>query len=157
MKTIIYILVIFLLPASLFGQETLVIKGQVTDAEKHEPLAECHVYVSCQHFGTITDENGNFELEIPKCYMTQCLIVSYMGYERFVFPIHDIGNKKMNIELNYNVIALAEIVIKPDCYRIIFKAEFETYEPEIPEIITALDEHIEAMSNYKIETLNTMY
>jgi len=156
MKTIIYIVAIFLLPASLFGQEYQVVKGQVTDAEKHEPLAECHVYISCQHRGSVTDKKGNFELGIPRRCMTQCLIVSYVGYERYVLPIHEIGNDKIDIELKPAAIALVEVVVKPEYYRIIFKENFEAYEPEFPEMIATLDEHIEAMSNDKIDKLKIM-
>ena len=157
MKTIIYLLAFFLLPALLFGQENLVIKGQVTDAWTHDPLMDCHVYVSNQTIGTITDEMGNFEIEIPKRYMTQCLIISHVGYEKGIVIIHEIGNKELEVELDERVIALAEIVITPDYNWIIYKAILDPYVRNVPETSPDMNDIIEAKSDDKIKLKSTMY
>ena len=157
MKTIILLFVSFLLPALLIGQENLVVKGQVTDAETHDPLIDCHVYVSNKMIGTITDELGNFELKIPKRYMTQCLIISHIGYQNQIMIIHEIGKNKLKVELEYSVEALAELVITPDDHWIIFKAKFDPYVRDIPEESVDKEDFLEVMSNDRLEIINTMY
>ena len=157
MKTFIHLLAIFLLPALLYGQENLVFKGQVTDAVTHNPLAESHVYVSCQHTGAITDVNGNYHLEVPRCCMTQCLIVSYMGYEKLAIPIHDIAKSEYNIELEYGAITMAELVLTPEYYQVIFSSEYEPFRPENPGIFILNDTFFETMINDQTEQLITMY
>jgi hypothetical protein len=132
MKTIIYFTAIFLLPALLSGQENLVIKGQVTDAHTYDPITDCHVFVSNEAIGTITDENGDFELEVPRKYMTQCLIISHIGYKRQVIIIHDIGKKKLQIELTGSTEALSEIVVTPVFDRINPKLNFDPYTQDTP-------------------------
>jgi len=159
MKTIIYIITLFLLPALLFGQENLVIKGQVTDAETLKPLMDCHVFVSNQPYGTITDEMGNFEIEIPKRYMTQCLIISHMGYEKEITIIHEIGNRALEIVLEYKVIELSELVITPDQYWITYNEIFDPYVREVsePSPVKIHDDIIEAISIDKMNLIKTMY
>ena len=157
MKIIIYILAIFLLPAISPGQQNIIIKGQVTDADSNDPLPESHVYISCRHMGTITDEGGNFLLEIPRCCMTQCLIISYMGYQKYIIPVHDISKKKLNIHLEQGVIALAEIIISPDYYRIIYQPKYEPYRPGNIDVLIENDGYIQAISLKKFAKLSSMY
>ena len=157
MKIIIYILTIFLLPAFHNGQENLVIKGQVTDAVSHEPLNECHVYVSCKHLGTVTGENGSFLLEVPTCCMTQCLIISHMGYQKYIVPVHDVSKKDLDIRLEYGTILLAELIITPDYYRVIYQPEFEPYRPDNMEIFIADEAYIQALTQKKLAKLSTMF
>jgi hypothetical protein len=156
MKYLIYILAIILLPAFLHGQENLVFEGQVTDAVTHDPLPESHVYISCQHSGTVTNSKGNYQIEIPSCCMTQCLIVSYMGYEKYIIPIHEIAQHEFDIELQYGVLALAELVITQDQYWIIFKPKFDPYRPEPSEELIVNDRLNEARPKDKLKDLISM-
>ena len=146
MKIIIYILAIFLLPSIPPGQQNIIIKGQVTDAESNDPLVESHVYISCRHTGTITDEEGNFFLEIPRCCMTQCLIISYMGYQKYI-----------DVQLEHGAIAMAELVITPDHYRVIYQSKYEPYKASNMEIFIADDEYIQAITQKKLAKLTTMF
>ena len=157
MKIIIYILAIFLLPTILPGQQNIIIKGQVTDADSNDPLPESHVYISCRHMGTITDEEGNFLLEIPRCCMTQCLIISYMGYQKYIIPVHDISKKQIDVQLEHGAIDMAELVITPDYYRVIYQSKYEPYNASNMEIFIADDEYIQAITHKKLAKLTTMF
>lgn len=107
--------------------------------------------------GTITDEEGNFLLKIPRCCMTQCLIISYMGYQKYIIPVHDISKKELNIHLEEGVIALAELIINPDYYRVIYKPKFEPYRSGDIDVFIAGDEYIQAISQKKSAKLSTMF
>jgi len=157
MKTIIYILAILLLPNLLPGQESLVIRGQVKEAVSNIPLSDSHVYISCRHQGTITDKEGNFYLEVPRCCMTQCLIISYMGYQKYIVPIHEIAKKELDIQLDYGVITLAELVITPDHYWIIYQSQYEPYKSGDMEVFIAGDEYIQAMVQKKPAKIHAMF
>ena len=157
MKIIIYIIATFLLPTFLPGQHYITIKGQVTDAETHEPLNECHVYVSCKHLGTVTNANGGFTLEIPTCCMTQCLIISYMGYQKYIIPVHDVSKENLEVRLEYGVIALAELIVTPDYYRVIYQSKFKPYRSGDKELFIEDEVYIQALKQKKIAKLYNMF
>jgi hypothetical protein len=157
MKIIIYILATFLLPTFLPGQQYITIKGQVTDAVTYEPLNECHVYVSCKHLGTVTNANGGFTLEIPTCCMTQCLIISYMGYQKYIVPVHDLSKKNLDVQLEYGVIAMAELIITPDHYRVIYQSKFEPYRSGDMELFIENEVYIQALTQKKLAILSSMF
>lgn len=156
MKVIIYIS-LFLLPAFVPRQEKLVFEGQVTAADSHDPLVDCHVYVSCKHFGTITDEEGNFYLEIPTCCMTQCIIVSHVGFEKYIAPAHDIPAKEMEIQLEPGVTTLAELLITPDYYRVILQPEFEPYRRDKKDAFSMAEPIIQASYHDKSQQVHEKY
>ncbi|TVP53332.1 MAG: carboxypeptidase-like regulatory domain-containing protein [Mongoliibacter sp.] len=54
------------------------VKGQVKDAQSKEPLEYATVFISNSTFGAITDNRGQFEIEIPKGQFE--LVVNFMGY-----------------------------------------------------------------------------
>jgi hypothetical protein len=157
MKIIIYIFATFLIPTFLPGQHYITIKGQVTDAVTHEPLNECHVYVSCKHLGTITNADGGYTLEIPTSCMTQCLIISYMGYQKYIVPVHDVSKENLDVQLEYGVIALAELIITPDHYRVIYQSRFEPYRSGDMELFIADEVFIQALNQKKPAKLSAMF
>ena len=61
------------------------IKGQVLDAEfNNEPLAFANVKVQGMDLETITDENGNYRLELaPGSYNLE---IAFIGYETRLVP-----------------------------------------------------------------------
>ncbi len=83
------------------------ISGRVMDGEFNEPLIGASVIVEGTTIGTITDENGNFNLLIPED--AQNLMISYIGYETIVIPV---GNQTIfNISLEMDISTLGEIVV----------------------------------------------
>lgn len=54
------------------------VKGQVKDAQSKAPLEYATVFISNSTFGAITDNQGQFEIEIPKGQFE--LVVNFMGY-----------------------------------------------------------------------------
>jgi TonB family protein len=68
--------------------ETLLVKGFVK-TEDGLPLAGAHVILEETTVGTVTDTNGNFEINVPN---NGVLVISYIGYETQVVNINSIGN-----------------------------------------------------------------
>ncbi|TVQ02763.1 MAG: TonB-dependent receptor [Balneolaceae bacterium] len=61
-------------PASPGGK----ISGKVMDAQTHEPVPGAHVYLEGRENGTVTDLNGNFEIEHYPGFST--LVISHLGF-----------------------------------------------------------------------------
>jgi CarboxypepD_reg-like domain len=67
------------------GQSKFVIKGKVTDTS-NAPLAKASVFCQNTTFGTVTDNEGNFALELPAGGYD--MVVSYTGYDKEVVRIN---------------------------------------------------------------------
>lgn len=106
----IYILLIFIfLFNSLSGQ---VLSGRVFDRETNEPLPFVNVvlfqaYDSLYIDGTITDEKGNFTLQISN--ESHFIKVSYAGYQPKLLNISDLRDDTIKLVPNENT--LSEVTI----------------------------------------------
>ena len=61
MKTLYSILILsFLMPLSLFSQETGVIKGRVYDKQNNEPIPFANIIIFGTTIGTTSDFDGNY-------------------------------------------------------------------------------------------------
>ncbi len=76
------------------------IKGRVTDAAG-EPLAAANVFWSGTAEGTTTDKDGTFTLS--RSVPTDCLVVSFLGYENDTVRVSDDG-KPLHITLQGSIV-----------------------------------------------------
>lgn len=82
------------------------ISGQVTDKETKEPLIGVNLIVKGTSVGTITDIDGNYNLELPKGAKT--LQASYTGYDNKNIQLE--GQSVINIKLKPGKL-LNEVVV----------------------------------------------
>lgn len=94
-----------------FGQnQEYLLKGYVTSNQGNVSYATLGILES--NLGTITDEIGYFELNIPKSLWDSKLTVSCIGYETKVLKIADLTQlEKLNILLNEKIEYLNEVVV----------------------------------------------
>ncbi len=98
------------------------IKGKVTDASTHKPLAFVNIITPDGKYGTTTDIEGKFSLTLTK--KVCCLRVSYVGYESAIYPV-DYNTKDQNITLHPETVNIGEVKVFPGinpAYRIIHLA-----------------------------------
>ena len=76
MKRIINTLLLLFLITQTFAQQRIV-KGKITDND-NEPLLGVNVIIKNSKQGTLTDENGSFELQLSG---EQTLVISHIGYK----------------------------------------------------------------------------
>ncbi|TAJ14432.1 SusC/RagA family TonB-linked outer membrane protein [Marinilabiliaceae bacterium JC017] len=89
-------------------QEMKKIKGKIVDGETGEPLVGVNVYISGTPVGTISDSEGNYELQLPKPYK-EALTFSFIGYENQEVVV---GNQSViNISMLPVVSQVDEVVI----------------------------------------------
>lgn len=88
-----------------FTHAQMTITGRVTDKENNEPLP--FVNITSNATGTITDENGNYSIEIST--ETKTLQFSFLGYK--TETISTKNKTIINVSLTEDAAALNEIVI----------------------------------------------
>lgn len=92
--------------------EDLVLNGKIFD-ENQNPLAFVNIGIVGTAYGTVSDQNGNFEMYYPNDLPVDSeLKCSFIGYKSFSAKLNSI-KKPLNISLDKEMIELAEVVIKP--------------------------------------------
>ncbi len=107
MKHILILLVLFI--TTNFAQN--VIKGRVTDVSLSEPLVAANVIILKTSLGTVTDTNGNFQLE-GKFSGNDTLQISFIGYKTRKIGIEDFLKTNHIIKLEEINYKLQPVVIK---------------------------------------------
>ena len=143
MKTLITTLamIILLNPVSR-AQGPVVIKGQVTNGMNHMAIKNCHVYLDGQVAGTISNEYGEFTLEIPQLYLDRNLNISHVGFETWVIPVSEIDNNCLEVRLTEAPFLLAEVIVMPEKEEIIdtLIASVRNEFPDEEELLTVFYE-----------------
>lgn len=102
---------IFLSDFSVLAQTKYVI-GKVLDSAILKPIPYVNIGISAKNFGTTSDENGMFELTIPKEFLQDTLTFSFVGFETIQKSISDLSkNVKNEIHLSERNNALDEVVL----------------------------------------------
>ncbi len=100
------LLVLFVLSAAFVNAQRTSVKGVVTDAESGMPVPGANVIEKGTSNGTVTDFDGNYELELSP---ESILVVSYIGYQTTEIVV---GNQTtINVSLAISASELEEVVV----------------------------------------------
>lgn len=110
MKILLTLLLITIFFTPLHAQ---VITGKVIDFSNGEPLEYVSIGVIGTPIGTITDNNGNFTINVTGQTLDSIVRVSMISYYHQIFNIKELSNKENIIRLISAPKQLAEVVIKP--------------------------------------------
>ena len=96
-----------------FGICQVDLVGQVIDADTEEPLPYVNIGLVNQNIGTVTDEAGYFELEVPgNGFADATLRFSIIGFEPQDFTLQEYRDQKiLTIPLKEKATALEEVVL----------------------------------------------
>jgi len=96
-----------------FGICQVDLVGQVIDADTEEPLPYVNIGLVNQNIGTVTDEAGYFELEVPRNgFADATLRFSMIGFEPQDFTLQEYRDQKiLTIPLKEKATALEEVVL----------------------------------------------
>jgi hypothetical protein len=101
----------------------ILIDGKVLDKQTKEPLSFVSVGVYNTTTGTVTNQNGEFNLKIPRNYADSILFVGRLGYGLELLPIKQLQLPQINIYLEEELISIQEVIVKGnDPVKIIKKA-----------------------------------
>ena len=90
------------------------IKGVVFDSKTNEPLPYVNILIKGTTNGTITNSNGEFELD-EELAGDAVLIISFIGYKNLELKFDSIANRKLvTIFMEEEEIALGEVEVSPD-------------------------------------------
>ena len=78
-----------------------------------EPVIYASVGIVNRNLGTLTDTLGNFSLTVPPECFNDSLRISCVGFTTRTFAVKDFSNIPDTIKLDDNIIALQEVVVKP--------------------------------------------
>lgn len=115
MLRIILSLLILFFTQDLFSQ--FYIKGKVVDGETQQPLKGASVYINNSTKGTITDNNGEFQLGPfePGRYE---VVASFVGYEPLLYTAEvRTSNFRINFQLDRKGTLLSAVLVLPDALR----------------------------------------
>ena len=102
----IYACIILLFSITTCAQN-IAIRGVIKDAVSKEPIIAASVGVQNSGLGTITNEEGVFQLSAPK---SGTIIISYLGYKTKYIPGFDFKEDKI-ILLEQSEEVLEEVMV----------------------------------------------
>lgn len=98
----------------VLSQNQITLKGLVKDSLSQEPLAFSYVTVNEIAFGTVTNGDGEFLLNIPSEYQTKSIVFSYLGYKRKCLKVSQLQQMDpLVVSLIEDVTQISEVIIKP--------------------------------------------
>ena len=94
MTRFLALLLLILIPSWAFSQT---ISGSVIDISTGEPLAGAHVRIPDFEFGTVTNENGRFTLDVASGVYN--LDITFVGYEPMIIEGVKVGNAAVELKI----------------------------------------------------------
>lgn len=101
-------LVLLVFPLWVFGQTTL--RGQVTNAATGEGVAGVSIMITAADKGTSTDSAGFYTLSISGTATS--ISFNALGYKPSVKQLTENGNQVLNVALEEDILALAEVTVE---------------------------------------------
>lgn len=115
MKRVLTLITVFLLFSPVFSQKIIVLKGKVVEAGNKQPVSFAHVGLVDKAVGTVTNENGEFVLNLAPQYIEDTLGISAIGYATLKIPIRStIGQKYLQLLLQPVTTVLQEMIISDE-------------------------------------------
>lgn len=141
------VLIIVLLPFYSIAQ-TCIIKGKLTDQQTHQPISFANIGVKDNILGTVTDIDGNYQLELQKG--TYTIFFSSIEYEKVSVEV-SIGeetSKTLDIAMKLTAYDLKLTVITDSKYEQRFEESVSSIEVIKPSFIenknaTSMDKALE--------------
>jgi hypothetical protein len=108
-KISIILILLFALGLNCFSQR---IEGKIIDSETKTNLSYVNIGVLNSTIGTITDENGLFELDCHGITENSKVRITMIGYKSETYSIKELQKENNQIELEKEVFELDEVIIE---------------------------------------------
>jgi len=89
-----------------------IISGKVFDKDSRQSLPFSSVYLVGKTTGTISNEEGEFQLKLSSSELGETLSISCIGYKNFSAPVSSLINTNRNFYLKTDVISIQEVIIR---------------------------------------------
>jgi hypothetical protein len=153
-KKLILLFLLFCLCSVCFSQ---VIKGRILEINTNKPVELATIYFNGTFLGTNSDQNGYFELEIPKG-LSYPLVISSIGYFSVTLKWF-LKDTTLLVYLTPKVYNLSEIIVKANTrlekrqrakYLVIFRNQFLGETPNAEKCVITNEKDIK----FKVDTSN---
>ena len=94
------------------NSDYFIVRGSVYNRETKEPLPFANVSVLGKSIGTISNNEGNFNIKILYKNITDTLVISYIGYRNTYMPINQLSVLENKIYLEEDQYKIPEVVIR---------------------------------------------
>ncbi len=88
-------------------------KGLVVDSETNKPLISATVSLNGTNISTVTNDEGEFLLKVPKDKSDGEITISHLGYNDETIPLSQLSDESTKIKLNLSITELSEVNIDP--------------------------------------------
>ncbi len=88
------------------------IRGEITDARSGKSLPYATIALFETNMGTISNETGEFILNIPANIENPVLVVSFIGYRNQYRPLSLPATGEVRISMNKDMVSLQEVIIR---------------------------------------------
>ena len=111
MKHLTFVFIFFL---AVFGfsealaQELVALSGKITSSDGH-PVAQATLAIEGTSYGTYSDDNGSYRLELPEG--TYTVVASFIGYESQKKSVKLTGKKTVDFILQEETVALKNVEV----------------------------------------------
>lgn len=89
-----------------------VIKCRVLDSASKAPVEFANAGIVSKAFGTVTDEKGEFTLNVPDSLLEEKIKISILGYKAKAIPVKKLINTSV-VYLSESAYNLSEVAVKP--------------------------------------------
>ena len=86
-------------------------KGYVLDLETNKPLVSVTISVQGTNISTITNDEGEFLLKVPKDMGDSKIIISHLGYKDKTIALSEFKGEVLKIRLKVSITELSEVTI----------------------------------------------
>jgi hypothetical protein len=110
MKKLPFFVLFIFLNSHFYGQT---ITGKIISASDERPLIYASVGVIGTGFGTITNEDGKFNLEVKGLPVNSLVRFSMIGYKFQSYKVEELSNKDNILRLERETYKLSEVIVNP--------------------------------------------
>lgn len=93
------------------SEDILSISGEIADSKTKEKLPFASISILNNPLGTISNNDGQFEIKIPKEYQDSILVISSLGYSKILVDLDTLKQNNLHLEMVPVVIRLGEVVV----------------------------------------------
>lgn len=109
------ILILMVSSKAIFGQN---IAGLLLNSESRQPIEFANIGIFGKDVGTVSDQNGRFNLYVDSQYDNDTILFSAIGYKPHGIQIGDLRKQNENIVLmEEKPYELSEVIIKPKHFK----------------------------------------
>lgn len=112
LKGLLLLLLTLLCAEQSYAQKERVISGRVTDASNGQPIPFVTVTTRETLIGTVTNDDGGFDLHVPDSIKNDNLIITLIGYKLQEYPLSTIISP-LSVNLQPDFMEMKEVQIKP--------------------------------------------